>query len=397
MASLNKERNSVFRIHWKFRIRVGPRAGEIVEGSLQLGRCTKTAAKAELRKIDEWEERVKTGRHVPDQSWREVFRVWLGERKLSCTEQTVQRAVRVFRLYTNWRKQCELSCACVENLADRSDLIAWRDHRLNHEAGRKTVANDLSTLSAFFQWCVDERFLMDNPVQRITRPRFVVKKEGTPLTRTQAGRWIKSIKPRTSRSGAGPWTWEEVRRKRAIIVFLLNTGLRNGELCATDIEDLRLDDESPLVHIVGKGLKARWVPLNRAALAAIGIHLKSRGCATRGPLFVTKTGERYNVQQLASEVTQTARCTDLDIQINPHNLRHTFATWLVKAVFDVSVAQKILGHENVNTTLKYYVHTGDHELAGATACLKPRWRDTGERKTTGQERWVIPFPKRQVC
>ncbi len=128
MASLNKERNSVFRIHWKFRIRVGPRAGEIVEGSLQLGRCTKNAAKAELRKIDEWEERVKTGRHVPDQSWGEVFDVWLGERKLSCTEQTVQRAVRVFRLYTNWRKQCELSCACVENLADRRDLIAWPDH-----------------------------------------------------------------------------------------------------------------------------------------------------------------------------------------------------------------------------------------------------------------------------
>lgn len=85
MASLNNERKSVYRIHWRCKIRVGPRTGETVEGNLQLGRCTKTAAKAKLRDIDEREEPVKTVRYLPDRPWREVFQTWLTERKPACT------------------------------------------------------------------------------------------------------------------------------------------------------------------------------------------------------------------------------------------------------------------------------------------------------------------------
>ena len=39
------------------------------------------------------------------------------------------------------------------------------------------MANDLATLSSWFEWCVQERYLTENPVLRITRPRFVTKKE----------------------------------------------------------------------------------------------------------------------------------------------------------------------------------------------------------------------------
>ncbi len=72
MASLAKEQGKLYRIHWKFQVRVGPRAGETIRGSLQLGRCTKAAAKTKLREIDEWEDRVKTGRHVPGRDFHEV-------------------------------------------------------------------------------------------------------------------------------------------------------------------------------------------------------------------------------------------------------------------------------------------------------------------------------------
>ena len=239
MASLCKERRDQYRIHWKFKVRIGPRAGETIEGSFHLGRCRRTEAKAELRKIDEWEEAVKTGRHVPGQAFEEVRRAWFRERELTCTPQTVKRTERVFRLYLRWRETRALSSRTVADLANRSELTAWRDYRLDHEAGRKTVANDFSTLSAFFEWCVREKYLPDNPMARIARPRFTSTKEGTPLTRIQAGSWLRSIRPRDGRGGRGPWTWEEVRRKRQLITFLLNTGLRNGELCAASIEDLR--------------------------------------------------------------------------------------------------------------------------------------------------------------
>jgi|GEM_PF-1461575 len=397
MASLSKENSKGYRIQWRFVVRVGPRAGETVTGSLLLGRCTKAAAKAQLRDIETWEEAVKTGRHLPDTSWVDVSRSWLDEQALTYTKQTLARAKRVLSLYERWRRENGLPVKTIDQFAKRGDLIAWRNHRLEQEAGRKTVANDFSTLAELCRWCVREKYLPDNPIDRITRPRFTIKKEGTPLTREQAGHWLKSIRPKPGRGACGALTSEDVRRKRQIAVFLLNTGVRNGEFCALDIDDLRVDDEARLVHVFGKGLKHRWVPLNRAALAAARLHLRSRGNPTSGPLFVTRAGQRYNVRQLAGELRKSTTGCDEDLQVNAHNLRHTFATWLVRTVSDVSLAQKILGHEDVNTTLRFYVHTADWELAGATDNLRPKRQ--GKPKAAPEQPAVakiIKFPRKYV-
>lgn len=397
MACLTREKGRYYRLHWKFTVSAGPQAGKLMEGSQYLGRCTRAAAKARLRELESWEEAVKAGRHLPDGDWEGVYELWLREKALSCTPQTVLRAKRVLTLYVRWRNAKKLPCLQISDLACRQDIVRWRDYRLDHEAGRKTVANDLATLSSLFQWCVFEKFLTENPVDRITRPRFVNKKEGVPLTRQQAGQWLRSIQLRKTLKDRGPRSWDEVRRKRQLIVFLLNTGLRNGELCALSIEDLRVDDDEQLLYVMGKGQKQRWVPLNRAALAAVRLHLRTRDNPARGPLFVTPTGERYNVRQLASEITQLAPKGDAKLDVNPHNLRHTFATWLARATSNVSLVQKILGHEDVNTTLRYYVHTSDYELAGATGNLRGR-RD-GRAAAAAQEGRgfkVIPFPQRHV-
>jgi len=398
MASLFQERGNSFRIQWRFKIRVGPRVGEVVKGGLQLGRCCRAAAKARLRRIGDWEEAVKDGRYVPSGEFPIIRDRWLRERELTCTAQTLERTRRVLGLYLRWRKREGLPSDAVSEVANREELRAWRDHRLDDEAGRKTVANDLSTLAAFFDWCVIEKFLQENPVRRIARPRFTPTKEGTPLTRQQAGRWLRSIRRRPGRSGNGPRSWSEVRRKRQIIVFLLNTGVRNGELCSLNIEDLRVDEHEQLVYVVGKGLKERWVPLNGAALVAVRLHLRSRGNPKSGPRVITQANRRYNVRQLASEIVKTARCLDEAITANPHNLRHTFATWLARSTSNIALVQKVLGHESVHTTFRYYVHTGDGELAGATENLRGRRIEgSGPRRENGEAFRIIPFPKREVC
>ena len=297
MASLAKEGGGIWRIHWRFRVRVGPRAGEEIEGSLQLGRCTRTAAKARLREIDAWEEAVRTGRHVPDTSWEEVRDARLTERALEYTEQTLTRAKRVLGLYENWRSKNGLPSKTIEQAAQRHDLMNWRNCRLE-QVGRETVANDLSTLAELFRWCVREKYLPDNPIDRITRPRFVTKKEGMPLTRAQAGRWLRSIQPKPGRGARGALTWDDVRRKRHIAVFLLNTGVRNGEFCALDVDDVRVDAGTQLLHVFGKGQKHRWVPLNRAALTVLRLHLRCRGNPTSGPLAGETVGHCLDRRRL---------------------------------------------------------------------------------------------------
>ena len=72
MASLAKEQSG-YRIHWRFTITAGPRAGEVIRGSLSLGLTTKAIAKTHLRKIDEWQEKVSTGRLLPHTALTEVI------------------------------------------------------------------------------------------------------------------------------------------------------------------------------------------------------------------------------------------------------------------------------------------------------------------------------------
>jgi site-specific recombinase XerD len=353
---------------------------------------------ARLRQIEDWEDRVKSGRQVPGAAWNEVKEAWLAEQALTYTAQTLSRAQRVLRLYERWRNANGLPCKTIEQVAERRDVTRWRDHRLEKEAGRKTVANDLSALAELFRWCVREHYLPENPVDRIKRPRFTIEKSGKPLTRDQAGRWLRSIRPQAGRGARTPVTAADVRRKRGIGVFLLNTGVRNGEFCALTVDDVRVDEQAQVLQVFGKGQKYRWVPLNRAALAAIRLHLRSRGNPEKGPLFTTRTGQAYNVRQLASELHKTTTHCPEPLQVNAHNLRHTFATWLARSVADVALTQKILGHEDVNTTLRHYVHTEDWELAGATANLRPhrptRSAALSKPEPAAEEPMIIKFPRK---
>ncbi len=100
MASLIRQKKKYYRVFWNFKVAAGPNAGETIQGSVYLGRCIRAAAKARLREVEIWEEAVKTGRHLPDGDWEEVYELWIREKCLSCTPQSVQRAERVVTRYS---------------------------------------------------------------------------------------------------------------------------------------------------------------------------------------------------------------------------------------------------------------------------------------------------------
>lgn len=128
MACLSKERNDSYRIHWKFKAKLGPRAGETFEGSLHLGRCTKTAAKSKQREIEEWEDRVKTGRFVPDRNAEEVFKLWLRERDLTCTPQTLGRSEQEFVYEVGQTARFILWCNAEKNKLFDGAVVPFESH-----------------------------------------------------------------------------------------------------------------------------------------------------------------------------------------------------------------------------------------------------------------------------
>lgn len=107
----------------------------------------------------------------------------------------------------------------------------------------------------------------------------------------------------------------------------------------------------------GKGDKERLVPLGAGVIAALDDWLNVRG-SSAGPLLcpVRKGGKierrRMSAQAIYDALLRRARAARLP-SLSPHDLRRTFASDLLDVSGDVSAVQKLLGHANVQTTMRY--------------------------------------------
>ena len=142
------------------------------------------------------------------------------------------------------------------------------------------------------------------------------------------------------------------RRDRAVIAFLLATGIREGELCALRLEDLRarMDDGSLAVRVrKGKGAKARKVPYgeHERVLRVVDAWLEE-AAITGGRVF--PLSER-TVQRIVGGYSVFV--DGRDCRVKPHDLRRTYARRLYEAGVDLTAIQQNLGHADLRTTLLY--------------------------------------------
>ncbi|MBI3762080.1 MAG: tyrosine-type recombinase/integrase [Chloroflexi bacterium] len=171
----------------------------------------------------------------------------------------------------------------------------------------------------------------------------------------------------TAKTEAGK---RQAARDHAIIVLLPHTGLRVGELCNLQMDDL---DESgrqwQLTVRDGKGGKQRDVPLNTAARHALRAWLDERPKEAGAWLFVGKGGQPLKargVQEMLERLGQRA-----SVGVTPHTFRHTFAKNLINAGVSLDCALRarvaaLLGHSSLNTT-RIYITPSQHDLEQAVA------------------------------
>lgn len=167
-------------------------------------------------------------------------------------------------------------------------------------------------------------------------------------------------------------------RDTAIIALALCTGLREAELVALNVEDLRQQVNGVLgVEVkLGKGKKSRFVPYGELSfvLAYVDAWLNAAGIRT-GAIFRGFT-DKHTPSRSAGEVSPvvvvdrlTSRITTRAIQdilsaypimidgvlkrVNPHDLRRTYARRLYDAGTDIKAIQANLGHNSITTTERY--------------------------------------------
>jgi integrase/recombinase XerC len=163
-------------------------------------------------------------------------------------------------------------------------------------------------------------------------------------------------------------------RDVAILELLYATGIRVGELCGLDVDDV--DRNRRVVRVFGKGRKERTVPYGVPADRALGHWLEVGrpalvAAGAGAALFLGARGRR--VDQRAVRAMVHARLADVPDapDLGPHGLRHTAATHLLEGGADLRTVQELLGHASLSTT-QLYTHVTSERLRQAYRLAHPR-------------------------
>ncbi len=223
----------------------------------------------------------------------------------------------------------------------------------------KTLRNYHADLSALWQWAIQQGICDENPVRQIKAP-VAEKKTIIPLSKTE----IYALLECAARS-------RYPQRDRAIILLLVDTGMRATELCNLLINDLNW--VTGHVRVVGKGKKERLVPISKETIGVVEEYLSVRkNTAQSAPLFALRSEkplDRYKLRKILADLGERSKVS----HVFPHRFRHTFAIQFLRNGGNIYSLQKILGHSTLDMVKRYLAIAQndidhDHSIASPVRC-----------------------------
>lgn len=250
---------------------------------------------------------------------------------------------------------------------DLRTLRSWLANQQTRGRSRATMARRATAVRVFTAWAHRHGLIGEDPGASLGSP-----KQARPLpSALSAGEARTLLEAAATRADDGsPVGLRDV----AVLELLYATGIRVGELCGLDVDDL--DRERRVVRVLGKGRKERVVPYGVPADAALqrwlGVgrpRLLAPGAG--GALFLGARGRRVDQrvvrQMVHARVADVPHAPDL----GPHGLRHSAATHLLEGGADLRTVQELLGHASLATT-QIYTHVSSERLRSAYRLAHPR-------------------------
>lgn len=145
-------------------------------------------------------------------------------------------------------------------------------------------------------------------------------------------------------------------RDKALILSMYSAGLRISELASLLVTDIEADYLS--ARVIGKGSKERYIFFSEEAARALAEYLPARLARIRAEkptshVFVNRRGGPLSIPGIRWIINRYGDRSGLGKHVNPHALRHSFATHLVNSGCDVRLVQELLGHASISTTQRY--------------------------------------------
>lgn len=190
-----------------------------------------------------------------------------------------------------------------------------------------------SVMSSFFGWLWKENLIQSNPCGNLGTIK-VQKKIRRPYSATD----IEKLKKGCTN-----------QRDRAVICFLLSTGARISEVCALDMSDVNFGQLE--CTVLGKGNKERTVYIDEVTAMELQNYLLTRKDSSLA-LFAGKGTKRMTSHGMRKMLTELSKRTGVE-NVHPHRFRRTLATNLIDHGMPIQEVAYILGHEKIDTTMKY--------------------------------------------
>ncbi len=226
----------------------------------------------------------------------------------------------------------------------------------------------LSAVRSFFNLLLKKHYLQKNPCDGIKAP-----KANKPLPKTLDTDQVNQLLNHFDDTFLSC-------RDSAMLELMYSSGLRLSELTGLNLHDIDWNSssasstESASVTVTGKGNKTRLLPIGRFAVKALKAWLNWREknlAEGEQALFISSRGQRLTQRSVQLRLQKLSVTKGMDQSVNPHMLRHSFASHMLESSGDLRAVQELLGHANITTT-QIYTHLDFQHLAKVYDQAHPR-------------------------
>ena len=215
----------------------------------------------------------------------------------------------------------------------------------------KTLARKLTTIKNFHSFLYNHEYInndvsvsLERPKLRKTLPKVLTLEEVDRLLDVET-------------------TTVFDYRDKAMLELMYATGLRVSELLNLTLNDLDL--ENCIIRCVGKGSKERMIPIGEYVLSSMYNYLERRPklyiMKRDEHLFLNNHGKGLSRSSFFKMIKKRLKICNINVDVSPHTLRHSFATHMIEYGSDLRVVQELLGHSDISTT-RIYTHVSNQKV-----------------------------------
>ena len=264
------------------------------------------------------------------------------ERQIDASPQTIKTYMACIKRFVAWLEERQI------NTVEYDTIVIYKNH-LGETMRAKAINTHLSAIKDLFKFI--ERKGGRNVAKSVKKEKVSNDFVRDSLTTEQVQQILNSIDTDT----------EQGARAYAMFRLMVQTGLRECEIVRADISDIKTKGNNTVLYIQGKGenSKNNYVVLYPSVINALQNYFVKRGAKAGEPLFTSTSNHNTNGRVTTRTVQRIVKGLYADNgivsdNITTHSTRHTAVTLSILNGADITQAQAMARHKNINTTMIYF-------------------------------------------